>query len=204
MASSIIASKIGEGVFSPEMLHIDLDEFDAKIQGVLGSITWQSHGPFLPSQDAGHEESTEGTDKFIQFFDSIQIIVEMKGNAEKILETIAAYERRIEVLKMEAALEGSSFNRASEMAFSQFFARNPFLRYGSLFLMGNGNLRAVWKGEEGAHVGLQFLGNGSVQYVIFRHRQPSLPVSRVCGCDTLDGIKRQIDAFDLDNVLYTS
>ena len=202
--TSSIASKIAEGVLSPEMLHTSLDEFETNIQGVLGSTTWQPHDLFPPSQDTDHEESVEGTGKFIQFSDSVQILVETRGNAGKILEIMAAYERRIGVLKMEAALDGFPFNHASEMAFSEFFARNPFLRYGSLFLMENGNLRAIWKGEEGAHVGLQFLGNGSVQYVIFKHRQPSLPVSRVCGCDTVDGIRRQIDAFDLGNVLYRS
>ena len=69
--------------------------------------------------------------------------------------------------------------------------------------MENGNLRAVWKGKNGAHIGLQFLDNGLIQYVIFKQRKRSLPVSRVYGRDTIDGVKRQIDAFDLRSVLYS-
>ena len=68
--------------------------------------------------------------------------------------------------------------------------------------MENGNLRAVWKGENEAHIGLQFINNRSIQYVIFTRREPQSPVSRVSGRDTLDGIKRQIEAFDLKSVLY--
>ena len=121
--TSSIASKIAEGVLSPEMLHTSLDEFETNIQGVLGSTTWQPHDLFPPSQDTDHEESVEGTGKFIQFSDSVQILVETRGNAGKILEIMAAYERRIGVLKMEAALDGFPFNHASEMAFSEFFLR---------------------------------------------------------------------------------
>ena len=83
-----------------------------------------------------------------------------------------------------------------------FFKGNLLLRYGRLVLMDNGNLRAVWKGENGAQVGLQFLGNGSVQYVIFKRRGPFQPMSRACGRDTVNGVGKQIHAFDLDDVLY--
>ena len=69
--------------------------------------------------------------------------------------------------------------------------------------MENGNLRAVWKGANGAHMGLQFLDNRSIQYVIFKQRETSAPVSRVYGRDTMKGISKQIDAFDLDDLLYT-
>jgi len=67
--------------------------------------------------------------------------------------------------------------------------------------MDNGNLRAVWKDEQGAHLGLQFLGGGMVQYVIFKRRRQEQPVSRVSGCDSLEGLERQIDAFELHSLL---
>lgn len=68
--------------------------------------------------------------------------------------------------------------------------------------MENGNFRAVWKSKNGVHIGLQFLDNGLIQYVIFKQRSPTLPVSRVFGRDTTDGIISLIDAFDLGSVLY--
>ena len=127
---------------------------------------------------------------------------EIKSKAQHIRDTDFAYARRIEVLKEQAELDGYSLNRASRDAFFEFLKKNPLIRRGRLILMENGNLRAVWKGENEAHIGLQFINNRSIQYVIFTRREPQSPVSRVSGRDTLDGIKRQIEAFDLNSVLY--
>ena len=77
----------------------------------------------------------------------------------------------------------------------------PNVRRGRLVLLENGNLRAVWKGENQAHIGLQFLDEQLVQYVLFARRDPGLPVSRVTGRDTIEGVRKQIDAFDLAPVL---
>ena len=127
---------------------------------------------------------------------------EIKSKAQHIRDTDSAYARRIEVLREQAELDGYSLNLASEEAFYEFFQKNLLQRRGRLVLMENGNLRAVWKGENEAHIGLQFITNLSAQYVIFTRRDPQSPVSRVSGHDTMDGIKRQIEAFDLNGVLY--
>ncbi len=68
--------------------------------------------------------------------------------------------------------------------------------------MDNGNLRAIWKDDQGARLGLQFLGGSIVQYVIFKRRSQGQPISRVTGRDSLEGLERQIDAFELDSLLY--
>ena len=128
---------------------------------------------------------------------------EIRSKVQRFFDNVSAYEDRISVLKEQAELEGYSLSDASKTSFWRFLRKNPFMRRGRLVLMENGNLRAVWKGENGAHVGLQFLNDLSIQYVIFRRREPDLPVSRVSGRDTMDGISRQIDAFDLDSLLYT-
>ncbi len=86
--------------------------------------------------------------------------------------------------------------------FWRFVKGEPEIRRGSLILGDNGNLRAVWKGGNGTHLGLQFLGEGIVQYVIFKKRKAASVVSRVAGRDTFDGLRRQIDAFDLRSLLY--
>ena len=69
-------------------------------------------------------------------------------------------------------------------------------------LIDNGNLRAVWKGENGTHIGLQFLGSHAVQYVIFKWRAAAETISRVAGRDSFDGVKRQIKAFDLRSLIF--
>ena len=128
---------------------------------------------------------------------------ELQSRAERYRGTVSAYKNRIRVLKEQAELDGYSLNKSSKAAFLEFLEKNPLIRRGRLVLMENGNLRAVWKGDNRAHIGLQFLDNRSIQYVIFKQRQPSAPVSRVTGRDTMEGISRQIDAFDLGSVLYT-
>ena len=128
---------------------------------------------------------------------------EISSRVQRYRDTVSAYKNRIRVLKEQAELDGYSLSQPSKAAFLEFLEKNPLIRRGRLILMENGNLRAVWKGGNSAHIGLQFLDNRSIQYVIFKQRNPSGPVSRVTGRDTMEGISRQIDAFDLRSILYT-
>ena len=113
-----------------------------------------------------------------------------------------SYRSRIEYLRSEAVHDGYELSRDSEMDFQQFVLSTSGLRRGSLVLMDNGNIRAVWKDGQGSRLGLQFLGGGVTQYVIFRRRGGEQQISRVAGRDSLDGVLRQIDAFDLGTLLY--
>ncbi len=113
-----------------------------------------------------------------------------------------AYEPRMKFLRNESQNDGVVINRASEFDFKEFIRATPNFRKGSLVLMDNGNLRATWKDHCGNRLGLQFLGERMVQYVIFRKRRGEKMVSRVTGRDSFEGIVRQIDAFDLQAVLH--
>ena len=112
-----------------------------------------------------------------------------------------AYMSRMRLLQDEAVHDGYVLNLASEIDFRQFVWSAPDIRKGNLVLMDNGNLRAIWKDEQ-ARLGLQFLGGRMVQYVIFKRRKQGQPISRVTGRDSLEGLKRQIDAFELYTLLY--
>lgn len=116
-------------------------------------------------------------------------------------EVRQTYRNRIAELREYGVEDGVIVNPASEKDFWAFVKSLPTARPGSLVLMDNGNLRAVWKGERGSHLGLQFLGRRMVEYVIFKRRPRASKVSRVAGADTFDGIKRQIDAFELSALL---
>ena len=116
-------------------------------------------------------------------------------------DVFLAYQERIEVLRRQAGREGYAINLASERTFWKFCTRVPRIRRGGLVLLENGNLRAVWEGENEAHIGLQFRHEHSIQYVIFARRQPSFPMSRVSGRDTISGVLRQIEAFNMAQVL---
>ena len=111
------------------------------------------------------------------------------------------YSPRIESLRSQAALEGSTVNEASERDFWSFVISISSPSKARLALMDNGNLRAIWKGDDESHLGLQFLGNQLAEYVIFKCRPSASYVSRVAGIDTLHGIKGQIDAFNLTSLV---
>ncbi len=125
-----------------------------------------------------------------------------KEPEERARETRHEYIRRIKLLRGYAEEDGIQVNRASEMDFWSF-VRNSALHSNRarLALLDNGNLRAVWKGEDSSHVGIQFLGNQKAEYVIFKRRPASEDISRVAGIDTLGGVRKQIHAFALTSLV---
>ena len=112
-----------------------------------------------------------------------------------------AYAQRIEELHNEAALDGIEVSRASARDFWSFVRPGDPDQRAGVVLLDNGNLRAVWKGDDATRVGIQFLGDGRAEYVIFKRRPATTDVSRVAGNDTLEGIKCQINAFDLTSLI---
>lgn len=190
---------IDPGSFFQEVLQSEIPLVPSDLAPAAGRI---GEDPFMFQGGEGVESS--GMERgLIRLLDPAEAYdLEIKSKAQHIRDTDSAYASRIEVLKEQAELDGYSLNLASEEAFYDFLQKNPLIRRGRLVLMENGNLRAVWKGENEAHIGLQFINNLSVQYVIFTRRAPQVPISRVSGRDTMDGITRQIEAFDLNSVLY--
>ena len=113
-----------------------------------------------------------------------------------------AYVPRLKFLQDEAAHDGYELNPASQIDFQNFVRSDPDIRKGNLVLMDNGNLRATWKDEHGTRLGLQFLGGGMVQFVLFRRRKQGHLISRVSGRDSLEGLEQQIVAFELNSLLH--
>ena len=97
--------------------------------------------------------------------------------------------------------DGITLKTDSEAAFSNFIKSNAYTRRASLVLLDNGNLRAVWKDDDGSHIGIQFHGGQVASYVVFKRRDHGADISRVAGTDTLDGVRGQIRAFGLDKLM---
>ena len=131
-----------------------------------------------------------------------ELNVDSSEEAQLPLATDVAYMRRLAYLRDEAKKDGYLLNLASEVDFRQFVGSAPNMQKANLVLMDNGNLRAIWKDMQGTRIGLQFLGGRMGQYVIFKRRSQGLPISRVVGKDSLEGLERQFDAFDLHSLLY--
>lgn len=115
--------------------------------------------------------------------------------------TWEAYRRRIEDLRDYGEDDEIQVKKDSERDFWSFVRSAPLSQKAALFLMDNGNLRAVWKGEDSSHIGLQFLGQKKAEYVIFKRQKGSEDVSRVAGVDTLVGVRQRIRDFNLTSLV---
>lgn len=110
---------------------------------------------------------------------------------------------RIEVLREDALDEEIQIRDASEKDLHKFLltwvgASDPLLS-----LLDNGNFRILWDAEDGRQIGLQFLGDDAVQFVLFTKREGADLLSRSAGRDTMDGVVRQIRGLGLLSLLYS-
>ena len=110
--------------------------------------------------------------------------------------------QRIELLKEIGEEEEIAYNANSEQDLWRFLKRLSFIKSPTLFLLDNGNLRAVWKGDGGKHIGLQFLGGEQIQFVIFSGRGEHNNMARIRGRDDFAGIARQLDTSVIGDVIY--
>ena len=113
------------------------------------------------------------------------------------------FKNRIKLLSEQARSEDYSINPESERTFWEFFKNFSNLKYGSLFLLDNGNLEATWDDDRENHVGLEFISRQTIGFVIFRNRSSSEPVSRLSGLDTMNGIEDLISVYGLKEILTT-
>ena len=147
-----------------------------------------------PNTSTDYSTSPGLRNEFDPWSEFITELEEKESDAKHVRQ---AYKARIDVLRSAAALDGFEVNGASERDFWSFIGSTYFSRRAGLALMENGNLRAVWKGEDASHLGLHFRGDRQIQYVIFKRRSGSRRISRTAGIDTFEGVKKQIGAFDL-------
>ena len=162
---------------------------------------------FAPSECPGNvtvEPTVLLIDPFLRV-DSIEVWnsaeAEHARNEKQAWKTRQAYRDRIEFLRNDAQIDGFTINSESERDFWSFINSVPSARKANLVLLENGNIRAVWDGKDKRHFGLQFLGEHTVQYVIFQRRAGSRNVSRVAGRDTFTGVKKQVRTFNLQEFL---
>lgn len=113
-----------------------------------------------------------------------------------------AWETRIRELRGFAAEDAEPFDEESERDLRTFPRSNPSVRRGGLVLVDSGHLRAVWEGDGGALVGVEFLGGGRLPYVIFGSRPGAGGFPRVVGRADFDGFEQQVETFGLSALLY--
>ena len=75
------------------------------------STTWKKQDALFSFQDIGDHDPAEDEGTFFLFLNSMWIRGEIRQNDENITDTLAAFEERIGVLRLEAALCELPFNR---------------------------------------------------------------------------------------------
>lgn len=106
---------------------------------------------------------------------------------------------RLLALRGIAAEEGSAYSQLSEADLKTFVDQFGTRIVPKIFLLENGDLRAVWRNADGEQVALHFKGRSVVQFVFFVKRLGD--EARFAGRDTLDGIRAQIGANALARLL---
>lgn len=110
-------------------------------------------------------------------------------------------EARLRELRGEAESNGERFSDASVHDLRAFLEALPLAKRPAIFLLDNGNLRALWKNEAKEQVGLQFLGKNEVQFVIFSQRENSGVMTREAGVRPLSQIRALIAELDGERLL---
>ena len=112
------------------------------------------------------------------------------------------YDERIETLNELAREDGYELDESSYNNFHNFLEKYPRLVHADLVLLDNGNLRAIWKGENCTEIGLQFLKDSRVQYVLFNESGPNNAESRPYGRGGFEETMKKIKEFDLDKIMF--
>ena len=92
-----------------------------------------------------------------------QYVAERASKHEVYRQINAELEMRLSDLVREAVWEREPWSQASLSDLRVFMSQISFRRRPSVYLLENGNFRAVWKNAENEQAAFQFRGNGIVQ-----------------------------------------
>ena len=110
---------------------------------------------------------------------------------------LRGYATRIDSLRVIVEEDGGTISEDSEQDFWDFVRRYPLTEPGQVVVTSEGHLRLVWKGNDEAHIGIRFLGDRRVRYVIFNRRAGERALIESSGDDTFDGLVGQARACGL-------
>ena len=97
--------------------------------------------------------------------------------------------------------EGFTVAQESIDDFWQLVRSLLLTRKAQLVLTDEGNLIAIWDDDDGNYVDIEFLGAGSLHYLIFKG--PVHSPNRICeeGGGDIQTVKRQVQEHKLDSLL---
>ena len=116
-------------------------------------------------------------------------------------ETIRAYEDRLGFIEKIGLTEGIELNINSETDFWEFIDASQFSRQAELVFIGEGNIRAIWEDEDENFLGLHFLGNRRIIYVVFKQHPDGKDITTETGVESFEGTKEKIFQFGLTHLV---
>jgi hypothetical protein len=106
-------------------------------------------------------------------------------------------ETRIRELLADALLANEPFSWDSVSDLLLFMSQISFGRRPAIYLLDNGNFRAVWKNAENEQAALQFRGDGIVHCVFFLKRTaPQLPLNQETLIDVIPKVRARLIDFE--------
>lgn len=127
-------------------------------------------------------------------------ILEEPIEREKVRNSI---KERIFTLKRLGDEEGIASSDKSAKFLIDFFNKRMIKNEPFIFLLENGNFRALWENKSGEQIGLQFLPDKNIQFVIFANRPDKEGLARSFGSDTPEGINRQVEINKIRSLFYS-
>jgi hypothetical protein len=110
---------------------------------------------------------------------------------------------RLKDLHASAADEDMTINPDSEWDFRRYILEQMRpIRRPAVTLLENGNLRAFWSDASGQQVGLQFRGDGWVQYVLFARTMPDQTLATSVGRKTFGAALESVRQMGLYGLIY--
>lgn len=113
---------------------------------------------------------------------------------------LRAVMRRVLDLLEQEEIEGTAHSPMSLADLLGFFSNGPLVKVPKVFLLDNGNFRAVWYGQNSEQLGLQFRGGGIVQWVAFSgNAAAALPKS---GREDIAKLVDLVGLLELDETVF--
>lgn len=110
-------------------------------------------------------------------------------------------ESRLGELRVDAEANGQALSELSLADLRAFLGSRPLASWPAIFLLDNGNLRALWKNDAKEQVRLQFLGNREFQFVIFAQHRCDSAMACEAGTRSLSAIRALVAELDGERLL---
>ena len=112
----------------------------------------------------------------------------------------ASIEARVDDLRNDAANEDEAFSEPSAGMLLQFCHDLAADIEPAIFRLANGNLRALWQNGIKDQIGIQFLPDAQLQFVILRDRRGR--TYKTLGIEDSDTIRQIVDALKLNDMWF--